>query len=311
MGYYGEDKYRWDPYEDGRLRSRGRAGEAADYVSHRPVTTKVGAGRRARITVETGGDDGRYQQQHEIEESIKRREQAIRLEESKLRAKGRGRYYRSTSPAYKYNRRADSFSRRRSSPTRSSRSSSPRRKEGLPMIESSDEDYDDFDFSLPKPAGDVKFSESVTFEIPSQNGDFTHKEPASTGKTHFSGSIEELHISQSRWVGSSAERGELGGEIVTIPTSFEPTKENETSGTKWFHLTRSMLNFEEFSAASLSVLRLSEKQQRAVSKLLRDVQKKFEKQRHHGRDMDPDCIRDFFVNSTNNHPKQSASVMFL
>lgn len=328
MPYYGADSYRGDryDYDEARPRTRGRGGDAGDYASHKPVTTKVGAGRRARVTVETGGDDSKYQEQHELEEEFKRLERATRLEESKRRRGGRERYGGPLSPTYGGYRKTDAYSRRNSLPIKTSYASPvgrfrrpgtdvPSRRssvvEELPILESSEGENDDFDFSLPKPAVGLKFSESVAFEIPNKQDDDTHKDPASTGKTHFQGPLEELHISQSRWVGSSAERGELGGEIFTIPATVEGAKDQDVPITKWYHMQRPMLNFEDFTAASLSVLQLPEKQQRGVSKLLRDVQKKFEKQRHHGRDMDPDCIRDFFLGNASDRPKQSASVMFL
>lgn len=70
-----------------------------------------------------------------------------------------------------------------------------------------------------------------------------------------------------------------------------------------------MMSFEEFIAASQSVLQISEQKRRDVNKLLRDVQRKFEKQRQHGRDLEPDCVSDLYVGDSST--KQGACVAFL
>jgi hypothetical protein len=72
-----------------------------------------------------------------------------------------------------------------------------------------------------------------------------------------------------------------------------------------------MMNFEEFMAASQSVLQLSEKEQHDVVKLLRDVQRKFEKQRHHGRELEANCVSDVFYNDATGSSRQTESVIFL
>lgn len=319
MSYYGGD----------RPPTRTRPIDTTDYayVSHKPVTKRVGAGRRARIAVETGGDDTRYQQQHEVDEAIKRETHAARLAELRRRKGGwesrtRGRDY-IVEPRQRLERR-DSFRRRNSLPIRTSYTS-PEGRQGRPgtdvpfggsvveefiPLDSSDDGDDDFDFILPKPSGGLRIAETVTFEL-SESADAATAESMQAGKGHFTGPITELSISESRWVGSSAERGELGGEIITIPSSVETSEKQLVESIKWFHLERFMMNFEEFTAASLSVLQLSERSHRDVSKLLRDVQKRFEKQRHHGRDMEADCIGDFFLNNSTSRAKQTASVMFL
>jgi hypothetical protein len=123
--------------------------------------------------------------------------------------------------------------------------------------------------------------------------------------------MTELLISYSRWDGNIFERGDLGASLEIMAPGPETSKQQSTPLMRWYHLHRSMMNFEEFIAASQSVLQLPEKEQRDVVKLLRDVQKKFEKQRHQGRELEANCISDIFYNDSTGTSRQTESVIFV
>ena len=309
-------------YEGDRFPPRARPRDRNDfmYSSRKPVTRRVGAGHRARVTVETGAEDGRYRQEQQLNDEIRRENRAIELEQFRLRRQEQlGRPIVRHEPS-------DPRRRRNSLPLKTS-FSSPAFRPSVPASEvppgdvgeeptsppdDSDEYVDDYDFNLPRVSKTVKFADDVGFVIPDAGSNGSSDQPFQTTKPKFSGPMTEILISRSRWLGNTFERGDLGGEIATIPSKLEQPEQNHVPMMKWYHLERSsMMSFEEFMAASQSVLQMPEKEQRDVAKLLRDVQKKFEKQRHHGREMEPDCVSDVFYNDATDSTRQTASVVFL
>jgi hypothetical protein len=178
-------------------------------------------------------------------------------------------------------------------------------------IENSDEYTEKFDFKIPKAGKAVHFSEDVSFLIPDSGSNDSQAKPSLLSKPKFTGQMTELNIKSSHWIGNTFERGELGAELGTMPIKSEQSEEQTVPLMRWYHLRRQLMNFEEYIAASQSVLQLSDKELRDVVKLLRDVQKKFEKQRHHGREMEPDCVSDVFYNDASGSSRQTGSVVFL
>ena len=171
------------------------------------------------------------------------------------------------------------------------------------------DDSEDYDFKLPLKvqAATYDYVEEVSFPLDANSTEDSGK-PSQAQRSKFSGPVTELDISQSRWVGSACDRGDLSADI-TVPTADGTQIEKRQDPLmKWYHLERSTMSLEEFIAASQSVLQVSEQKRRDINRLMRDVQRKYEKQRQHGRDLEPDCMSDMFVGDST---KQSACVMFL
>ena len=309
-----------DYYARDRFPTRAQSEHGHVYGPRKPIIRRVGPGRRARVTVETGAEESKYHQEQELNAAIRRERRAAEAQE--IRMIRRNQLHR---PTARYDTTAPRR-RRNSTPVKTS-FSSPAPRPSVPSsevrplddispesppAEMIDEDnVEEYDFNLPKLTPTVKFADDVAFIIPESGSNDSSDQTPQPTKSKFTGAMTELSISRSQWSGNTFERGELGAEIATIARKGEQSEKQHISMMKWYHLERHMMNFEEFMAASLSVMQMPEKEQRNVAKLLRDVQKKFEKQRHHGREMDPDCVSDFFYNESTDDIRQTASVMFL
>jgi hypothetical protein len=198
----------------------------------------------------------------------------------------------------------------RSSPSRHSLLSPSTRAKSEELIY--DLEYD-LDFKLPKSERRAQFLGDAKLSTEDIDVGLVNNKPYSKVHPTFSGPLTQLVISQSRWRGNAADREELGCEIETVPilTSSLQAEKPAPKVMKWFHLERSMFNFEEFTAAALSSVAVSKRVRHDIAMLLRDVQKRFEKQRHHGREMEPDCVSDIFYSNASSNAEQTASVIFL
>ena len=348
MSHYGRDGVPSDV--------RYRGAEHFIYSSRTPVTKRVGAGHRARVTVETGAEDDKYRQEQLLSDASRRERKADEIGRLRLRRwephqRPDTQYIRMnprrrrnslpfqtkySSPVHRRSRLGDDLAeeladlalenqrlRSRSlgrSEIRVTTSKAPSAKDYAGRTHSSIDDDDDdegehdaenFDFDLPKILKTVKYSEDHAFTVPESTSNDSFEQPPST-KPKFGGPMTKIEIAHSQWIGNIFERGDLVGQIAVMPDSPEQAGPSPVPMMKWYHLERSsMMNFDEFMAASQSVLRIPEREQRDVAKLLRDVQKKFEKQRHHGRELEPDCVSDVFYNDIADSSRQTASVMFL
>ena len=291
------------------IRDRARPG----YQSHRPVRRKVG--HVARVTVETGGTGQQNREEQEYENA--RKLERLRIREERLRIRARDERLGRPEVYYEPISR---LQRRSSLPDRTG--FTPGGRPSVPLTEPRvddeiveevsipiDDSYaEDVDFKFPKVDNRVLFSDDVAFLIPDSESNDSNEKPS---KPKFTGEMNETIIAYSQWDGNTFERGELGAQIGTLPSGLDRSQKQPAPLMKWFHLHRPMMSFEEFMAASQSVLQLPEKEQRDVVKLLRDVQKKFEKQRHHGRELEADCVSDIFYNDATGSSQQTESVIFL
>lgn len=278
------------------------------YGGSRPPVTRR-AGHRARVTVETGGPYVRVSEQQQIIEPVGRFNRNAEVEQIRLRRQqqlGQPAFYPITKPST-----YSSPGLRPSVPV--SEPPPPDETEYVIEVPATYDDGDELnenvDFKLPKVPTAVKFSDDIAFVIPDSGSNDPQEKPPPRPK--FTGQMDELFIQQSQWVGNTFERGDLGAELSVMPIRAECSEKQSASLMRWYHLHRPMMSFEEFMAASQSVLELPEKEQRDVSRLLKDVQKKFEKQRHHGREMEPDCVSDVFYNDFTGKSRQTESVLFL
>ena len=305
MSYYGRDR---SPHV-----IRERVG--ADSQSRRPVTRKVG--HNARVTVETGATDRRTLEDREYD--ARRRLERERIGDEKLQRRRQellGRPVVYYEPISRLQRPSslpdhtnyDSPVLRASAPPSEPRLGAEVAEEVFVPADGGDAFVEYLDFKIPKADNRVLFSDDVTFIIPDSGLNGSKDKPSEPSKPKFTGEMTEMVIAQSQWDGNTFERGELGAEIGTIHSGPE---KQLVPLMRWYHLHRPMMNFEEFMAAAQSVLQLPEKEQRDVVKLLRDVQKKFEKQRNHGRELDANCVSDVFYNDTTGSSRQTESVIFL
>lgn len=340
----GDDAGRYRDEYDVGYEPRRQFGGRYDGDHCKPISSRVGTGRRARIAVETGRPDASA-----AEDSRKREAELRRLElearREKIKAEIRRKHEAEIRHRYAGLRTHESSTRRRPSPRRyhSSQSPSSRRDSSdslagtdpsqilspIGPAQPGDEpayasspsiaprmytetvaDHKNYDFQLPvRPqATTYEYVEDVSFLLdaesngPSGNG--------SQGSRHsFTGSITEKAILQSRWVGSVDDRGDLRADIG-IPAA-EPNRAEKPRDPlmRWYHLARPNLNFEEFIAAAQGVLQIPEQKRRDVNELLRYVQRKYEKQRQHGRDLEPNYVSDLYLKDTSS--KRSTCVMFL
>ncbi len=306
-------------------RLRIRRDDRREASSSRPVIERRVAGdRRARVTVETGGHDYAYGYSP-VEQTFRIQPRAdLRSSRPSSRYPSRPSTRRQDTSDWEWSEvDVDVDSRRRHSaqtpfdsstavPISGGESITYDIKEDVSVIGS--EDSDDVEFRLPKVNKRVQFSEEDTFVIsePGKAESLIALEKShGSAKTKFNGPLTELLISQSRWCGNTVDRGDVTGEVVLASISPNVAEKQPPPMMKWCHLERASMSFEEFMAASVASVDVSEKEQRDISLLLRDVQKKFEKQRHHGREMEPDCVSDVFYNGTSNSARPTASVLFL
>jgi len=288
-----------------------------DRLDRKPMVTQTsGAGRQTRISVETMAP---YAEKYETDRQTRAK---MRLEERKLT------YERAKQQA----RRKDASKRRSSRRERPNvRIGSPQGSDVVPGpppppssdsisedssdLSSSDGSFDDKDtygFDLPiKPqAVTYEYVEEVSFPLGSESNDEARK-PSRTSRSNFNGPLTEISISQSSWRGSAYDRGDLGAQISSLLNRNQAKEKHSAPLMKWYHLERSVMSFEEFMAAAKRVLQLSPKTQRNVDQLLRDVQKKYEKQRQYGRDLEPSCLSDIFQRDEKIATSQGASQAFL
>ena len=123
--------------------------------------------------------------------------------------------------------------------------------------------------------------------------------------------IVEVPIHQSRWIDKSFDRGNLSIELVVgRPESGVPTGRTPPSMT-WYHLERPNMSFDEFASVSQDVAFVTDEQRRHIEKLLRSVKLKHERQRQHGRTMDPHCTGDVFSEESGDEDKAIESITFL
>lgn len=290
----------------------------------KPITSRHGTGRRGRIAIETGSPHAAQLENDREEVERRFRERMERLEvEAKRKDEARRRrpspprpQPRIHSPTYAPPRRDSDDGRPGDDdaelldpiPAAQPIGDSP---PASPSVRTYSGDHEgDYDFKLPlKPqAVNYSYTEDVAFPLDANSNDGPGK-PSQGGRSKFNGAFTEVPISQSRWVGSAYDRGDLSADISVSPLeSTRPEKPHDPL-MKWHHLERSVMSFEEFIAAAQGLLPISEQKRRDVNKLLRDVQRKFEKQRQHGRDLEPNCVSDVYVGDSSS--KESACVIFL
>lgn len=326
------DAYQPDRYGDyePRYTRREYTGEPHDRRDCKPITRRVGAGRRARIAVETGGpyatalEDARREQRERMElereraklerdRNARRKEDMSRPPPPVTHRPSARRYHNSPSPGPDI---PMSFGPPPGDESDDGLVADPLPDEGYEQPQSeelfprSHGDAEGYDFKLPAKteAKTYAFVEEVSFPLHAESNDSSSK-PSKASRNRFNGSVTEVPIAQSRWLGSAYDRGDLGAEISTPETGSAPSEKQQDPLIQWYHLERNMMSFEEFIAAAQSTLQLSEQKRRDVNKLLRDVQRKYEKQRQHGRDLEPDCVSDLFVGDANS--KDNACVIFL
>ena len=303
MSYYGDDRV--------PAYARPTRTVEVSYPFHRPVTRR--AGHKARVTIETGAANDRLGEDAEID-ILTRRENR---EANFLRSRARGREHTERTPVYYENiprpsrTKLGSPAGRPSVPISELAPDNEDVDEVLSPIEDSDEYAEKVDFKIPKTEGAVHFSEDVSFLVPGSGSNDSQAKPSPSLKPTFTGQMTELNIRSSHWIGNTFERGELSAELSTMPVKSEQSERQTMPLMRWYHLHRHLMNFEEYVAASQSVLQLPDKELRDVVKLLRDVQKKFEKQRHNGREMEPACVSDVFYNDATGNSRQTGSVVFL
>lgn len=298
--------------------------ELPGWRSDKPVTRRVGAGKRARIAIESGGqpaaapDYGLREQVH-LEAAGGRRPEMSSSNRDYRRTRHRSAQYASySSPAPDRARQpyvtsssesedsvlAEPFPARTELDTRTA---IPRRRH--PRIAGEE---DDCDFKLPPKVEAVTYDyvEEVSFPIDVTSKEDTNRQ-SQPARSKFTGAVTEVPIMQSRWLGSAFDRGDLSAAISTAGSNTQKTRPHDSTEPlmKWYHLERSLMSFEEFISAAQSVLQVTEQKRRDINKLLRDVQRKFEKQRQHGRDLEPDCVSDLFVGDAST--KESACVIFM
>ena len=281
------------------------------YPFRMPVTRR--AGHKARVTVETGATDHRLRQAQEVDGLTRRGNRRANLEQIRLRKQEKI----ESTPVYSElipKRQRDSRTKLGSPASVPISEPAPDSEYvgDLPSpVEDSDEYTEKVDFKIPKTGKAAHFSEDVSFLIPDSGSNDSQAKPSPLSKQKFTGQMTELNIKSSHWIGNTFERGELGAELGTMPIIPEQPEKQTVPLMRWYHLHRQLMNFEEYIAASQSVLQLPDKELRDVVKLLRDVQKKFEKQRNHGREMEPDCVSDIFYNDAMGSSRQTESVVFL
>lgn len=290
---------------------------AGDRSEITPRLIRRQAGHNARVTIETDATNRRSPREQDSCDYVRVENTYPDVERIRLR-----RQERVEPPLvyYKRQRRHSSFPSKTTYSSPAPRPSGPPSEPptedevviGLPSAVEDDDGYDeDLDFKIPKVTASVKFADDVTFIIPDSGLDDSQGKPSPPSKPKFTGQVTELAIVDSHWNGNTFERGELGAHLKTMPTGLETSEKRPDPLMRWYHLHRPMMSFEEFIAASQGVLQLPEKEQRDVVKLLRDVQKKFEKQRHHGRELEPNSVSDVFYNDLTGTSKQTESVLFL
>ena len=267
---------------------------------------RVGTGFRQRVTVETGGDE-----RHSSWQDQARVNRQFAFEGLRTRQRERGRYgglYSRTDPVVPRKRRESRPFSDEVEPAENKIYAAPPE---FHSAHAEDDGDDDYDFDLPKRPKAVTYAGEISFDIPGSDANDNSDRPSQEPKPKFSGPVTELSIACSRWLGNTFDRGDLTGEISTIGSPTESSEKKAEPLMTWYHLERPMMSLEEFQAAALAVLQMPEKEHRDVVKLLRDVQKKFEKQRQYGRDMEPDCVSDVFYHDAKDGSKQTASVVFL
>ena len=310
-------------YYEGDRRPNFASPRAGDRFAEVARAVRRQAGHNARVTVETTAANRRSEREQDPAARLYVEETQPNLERIRLRKQERV----ERPIVYVTNARPSSRQRRRNSFPTKTRYRSPAFRPPAPLsalkhdaevvvevpaaIEDSDGYLEDLDFKIPKATKAVHFSDDVGFIIPDHGSNESQQKPPPPSKSSFTGQMTELTISRSRWDGNIFERGDLGAELETMTVGPETEDKHPTQLMRWCHLHRSAMNFEEFIAASQSVLRLPEKEQRDVVKLLRDVQKKFEKQRHHGRELEPNCVSDIFYNDSTGTSRQTESVIFV
>lgn len=311
MSYYGGDRTR------DLASPRG-----AERFAALPRAVRRQTGHNARVTIETGADNRRPQREYETYNlRVNIDEQPENLERVRRR-----RQERVEQPIVYYERLSGRPSRRNSLPTKTTYNS-PEFRPSVPpselppdaegIVEAAspiEESYgfvEELDFKIPKQPKGVPFSDDVGFIIPNSGSNDSQEKPSPLSRPKFTGEMTELLIAHSQWDGNTFERGELGAQLAVMSNEPDPLERQRPPLMRWYHLHRSMMSLEEFIAASQSVLQLPEKEQRDVVKLLRDVQKKFEKPRHHGRELEANCVSDIFYNDSTGSSRQMESVMFL
>ena len=313
MSYYGESD---------RMRALDSPAERIHGLAapRRPITTRK-AGHNARVTVETGASTAQpFHEYSNIEPAIRDNLQA-QLDRIRLRKQeqlGRPTVY--FAPTARLQRRS-SFPIRPTYHSPPLQSSVPPTEPPLDVeytidepfaAEDSDGVLDDLDFNIVAAGKAVRFNEDVAFHMPASGSSELTDKPSQYSKPKFTGQMTELLISSSRWIGNTFERGELGAELGTMPLRSDVDEKQVEPLMSWYHLHRPvMMNFEEFTSASQSILQSFEKEERDIMKLLRDVQKKFEKQRNHGRELESDCVSDIFYDNASGSKTQTESVLFL
>ena len=312
--YYRPDRYRaYD--DDGYNGARG------------PTTHRIGSGRRARIAVETGGSyaptrgvDRRFQLETRREEAELRRKDAAFDIDRRRGGGGRSNFHEGPSRSqYRGDsRRFDDDAEilepyppvepRIGRPHSTSAPSTISRYEG-------DDENQPYDFELPaKPqpvteAVTYDYVEDVSFPLDAADSSEGPGKGSLGSKSKFNGAVTELQISKSRWLGSAYDRGDLSAEVSVNAAAGTQAEKPQEPLMRWYHLERPVMSLEEFIAAAQNLLQMTEKKRRDVNRLLRDMQRKYERQRQHGRDLEPNCISDVFVGE--NTGKQTDSVEFL
>lgn len=187
------------------------------YDAHRsrPIVRRVGAGRKGRTAVETGGS---------------------------------------------YNALRDDIGERSGLPLE-------------PRVNRRRDDAGSYDFTLPARPPATKAAtfdlvvEDVSFPLADDaNANEESQRASQAGRPKFSGAVAKVEVSQSRWLGSAYDRGDLSAEI-TVHCAANGGKHSDSEQraplTKWHHLERSAMSFEEFISAAHSVLEVSELWDRA------------------------------------------------
>lgn len=168
---------------------------------------------------------------------------------------------------------------------------------------------DEYDFTLPRMPQD---SVEAVGHAPEVAIDAAMYKPENILRSGTRGDVTESMVIQSSWVGSAYDRGALAAKVATLKSDENGLQRQSEPLITWFHMERARMSFEEFIAVAQRLPKLQEQQQRDVNSLLRDVQKKFEKQRQHGRDLEPNGVTDtFMMTGDDESSAPRSSVMFL